>query len=137
MDTQICVPADHRQQVIEIVRHAAGQAADCFHFVCLPQALFQQLLLFLRALQRRAHAAEGFRNFTDFSVTALFQGMAVISFLQRAHAHHQAGQRACERVRDQENQHATNDHAEQSKCQQNSIEPAQKPGSLIERFQHA
>ena len=34
---QLCVAQHDRQQIIEIVRHAAGQLADCIHLLGLPQ----------------------------------------------------------------------------------------------------
>ena len=37
----VAVPGDHGEQVVEIVRHAAGQPADRLHFLGLPELLFQ------------------------------------------------------------------------------------------------
>ena len=38
---QLAVAGDDGQQIIEIVRHAAGQHADRFHLLRLPQLIFQ------------------------------------------------------------------------------------------------
>ncbi len=35
------VAVNHRQQIVEVVRHAARQAAHRFHFLRLPELLFQ------------------------------------------------------------------------------------------------
>ena len=38
------LPANHHQEVVEVVRYAAGQAADSFHFLGLTQLLFELLV---------------------------------------------------------------------------------------------
>ena len=55
------VPFDYGQQIIEIVRHAAGQSADRLHLLRLPQMVFELLTLRFVCLQGDAHAAKGAR----------------------------------------------------------------------------
>ena len=43
--------ADDREQIIEVVRDAAGEPADGFHLVSLAQALLELLLFALRFLE--------------------------------------------------------------------------------------
>ena len=38
---QVAITSDDRQQIIEVVRHTAGQAAHRLHFLRLPDLLFQ------------------------------------------------------------------------------------------------
>ena len=40
-EQQLAVPQNHRQQIVEVVRHAAGQPADGFHLLRLVKLLLQ------------------------------------------------------------------------------------------------
>ena len=43
--TKLAVAEDRRQQVVEVVRHAAGQLADGFHLLRLPELRLERLAL--------------------------------------------------------------------------------------------
>ena len=49
---QFAVPQDCSKYVIEVMGNAAGQRADCFHLLRLPQLRFQLFLVHLRPLLR-------------------------------------------------------------------------------------
>ena len=36
-----CIAANHHEEIIEIVRHPAGQASHSFHLLCLAELIFQ------------------------------------------------------------------------------------------------
>ena len=115
IDQQIAVPANHRQQIIEIVRHAAREPAHGFHLVGLAQPLFELLLLVLSALHAGAHPEESVGDLGDFISAAAFERIVEVALLQGANAGDQAGKRPRERMRNQENQSAARQDAQQAR----------------------
>ena len=47
IEKQVAVAANDGEQIVEVVRHSAGQPADCFHFVGLAKTLLELLVLAL------------------------------------------------------------------------------------------
>src|SRR5437667_417923 len=52
---------DHRQEIVEVVRHSTRQASQSFHLLGLPKLSFELLPFRLIPLQRAAHPVEGTR----------------------------------------------------------------------------
>ena len=63
LQQQIGEADDRRQHVVEIVRDAAGELTDRFHFLSLGEAVFERLLLgHIDDIQRRRFAARRDRD---------------------------------------------------------------------------
>ena len=45
IEKQVAIAANHRKEIIEIVRDSAGEPPDCLHFLSLHQLFFQMLSL--------------------------------------------------------------------------------------------
>jgi hypothetical protein len=134
---KVAVAANHGEQVVEIVRHTTGEASDGFHFVSLAQPVFETFLLALRVLQTGAHAIECAGDFANFVSTRGLQRVIVIPFFEGAHAGHQDGKRLREVMRNQKNESAAGEYAEEAECDERVIQAAEKCRGLIKRFKNA
>ena len=121
IDEQIAVASDHREQIVEVVRHAARESAYGLHLVRLAESLFELLLLLLRAFQAGTHPKEGIRDLRDFVSAAAFQRIIEIALLQGTNTGDQTGERPCERVRDQEDKSAACQNAKQAQADQDLV----------------
>ena len=58
VEQEIAVPANDRQQIIEVVSHSSGKSADRFHLVGLTKPLLELPVFAFGLLKRGAHAVE-------------------------------------------------------------------------------
>ena len=87
---QFAVALDDGEEIVEVVSHASGKAAQCFHFLGLAKLLFELVALGLVALQSAAHAVKRASDFSHFPAAAQMQTKLVVAFLQRFHALYRA-----------------------------------------------
>ena len=62
VEGELAVAADRGQQVVEVVRHAAGELADGLHLLCLAQLVLEAQASFLGLLARRDVLEHGDRE---------------------------------------------------------------------------
>ncbi len=67
--SQIAVSLDYCEQIIEIVRYAAGKSSQCIHFLRLPKLLFELFPLLLVSLLSIPHAFKRPRHTRHFVST--------------------------------------------------------------------
>ena len=83
---QFSVALDYHQQIVEVVRDASSEPADCFHFLRLPQLFFELLPLtnILRNNETHEPASvfEFVRDELDFENAAIFAGVAPLSVVK-------------------------------------------------------
>jgi hypothetical protein len=99
---QLTVPANHRQQVIEIVRNSTRQPSNGFHSMCLAKQHLQFFLHGLGFLHAVAQPVERPGHFSHFIFTALFQWKFEVPLFQRMYACDQIFQRSGKRMGEQE-----------------------------------
>ena len=133
---QVGVPLNHCQQIVEVVRHAACQTPQCIHFLRLPKLFFQLFPLLLVPFQCVAHAFKRARHTRHFVSARGRQGIAEISFFQRAHAFHKRSQRLRKRMRNHINQHHSGQHHDHSQADEQMIQACDRHERIFIRFQH-
>ncbi len=114
VDQEIAVAPDYREQIVEIVRHAARESAHGFHLVGLTKPLLKLPMLVLSLLHIGTHPNECAGDFRDFIATAAFEQVIKIALLQSANARYQTRERPRKRMRNQEHERAAGQHTQQS-----------------------
>src|SRR5208282_4809878 len=86
INQEIAIAADDRQEIIEVVRDAAREPADGFHFVGLAQPLLEKFLIVVSFLETGAHAIECGRHFRDFVAAAKLEWIVEIPLFESTDA---------------------------------------------------
>ncbi len=132
IEKKVAVAANDGEQIVEVVRHSAGQPADSFHFVGLAKALFELFVLALRFLEAAAHAVEGRGYFGDFVTAGALESKTEIALFESANTANQICQRARESIGDKENQRAAREDADKPESKKNAVQAAQEGGGSVE-----
>ena len=136
VDNQFAVALDDRQQVVEIVSHAAGQAPQRFHFLRLAKLTFELLLLRFVFLQRIAHAIERASGVGQFIAAVRVERVPVITTLECAESAEKLRQRPRECVRNHEREPSAGNHRDETKSEQQMVQLREESRFLTIGFQH-
>jgi len=92
------IAEDDGEEIVEVVRNAAREAAKRFHLLRLAELILELLLLGLVGLKNAACVIEGPRNASDFIPALGFEREVEVAPLERANSIDETRERSGERI---------------------------------------
>jgi len=124
IEGEVAVALDDGEEIVEIVRDAAGETAEGVHFLRLAKLVFELFALGFIALKSAAHAGKGACERAQFVATDGGEWECKVALFERANAVHQRAERFGKGAGDEIGKEAAGEDGGEAEYDQKEIETA-------------